>query len=212
MTPDQRAEIILSTLAAANPKPTTELAYRNGYELVVAVSLSAQCTDKRVNQVTPAFFERFPDPETLSKASVEEIFSFIKSVSFPNNKSKHLKGMAEKLMADYGGKIPESILDLESLPGVGRKTANVVASVLFHIPAMPVDTHVFRVAHRTGLADGKTPLIVEKQLTGIIPASRLADAHHWLILHGRYVCKARNPDCSTCIIRDYCQYFEKNSQ
>lgn len=190
------------------PIAKSELNYENPYQLIVAVILSAQCTDKRVNMTTPALFERYPDAEALSKATVEEIYELIKSISYPNNKSKNLLGMAKVLMSDFNGIVPDDVDKLQILPGVGRKTANVVASVAFNKPAMAVDTHVFRVSARIGLTkNAKNPLETEKQLVKYIPESIIPKAHHWLILHGRYVCKARKPDCEKCGINTICEYF-----
>lgn len=190
------------------PIAESELNFENPYQLIVAVILSAQCTDKRVNMTTPAFFERYPDAETLSKASVGDIYELIKSISYPNNKSKNLLGMAKILMSDFQGIVPDDVDKLQILPGVGRKTANVVASVAFNKPAMAVDTHVFRVSARIGLTkDAKNPLETERQLVKYIPESVIPKAHHWLILHGRYVCKARRPDCEKCGINTICDYF-----
>lgn len=193
-----------------NPDAQTELHYGNPYELLVAVILSAQCTDKRINQVTPALFERFPDAESLAASASEEVFNYIRSVSYPNNKSKHLVGMAQKLIAQFDGVVPEKIEDLIQLPGVGRKTANVISSVVYKNPTMAVDTHVFRVADRLGLTSrAKTPLAAEKQLVKHLPEETIALAHHWLILHGRYICLARKPKCDECPITYFCKYFEK---
>ena len=191
----------------------TELVYTSPFQLLVAVILSAQCTDKRVNQITPALFSNFPNPESLSKATFEDVFPLIRSCSYPNNKSKHLIGMAQMLVRDFEGRVPTEIQDLQKLPGVGRKTANVVANVAFKQATMPVDTHVFRVAKRIGLAsqNSKTPYDVEKQLVRHIPAKYLGDAHHWLILHGRYICLARKPKCSECGLKPFCRYFEKST-
>lgn len=200
---------ILDKLAIAIPEPETELVYRNPYELLVAVILSAQCTDKRVNLVTPELFRSFPTPLSLSKASFEEVFEKIKSISFPNNKAKHLIGMAELLMRDHQGQVPDSIEALVKLPGVGRKTANVIVSVVYGQAAMAVDTHVFRVSQRLGLAKGTTPLEIEKQLMKLIPAERVPDAHHLLILHGRYTCLARNPKCGECAVWEECKWGAK---
>ena len=198
------------------PVAESELNFENPYQLIVAVILSAQCTDKRVNMTTPALFERYPDAETLSKAAVEDIYELIKSISYPNNKSKNLLGMAKVLMSDFNGVVPDDVDKLQTLPGVGRKTANVVASVAFNKPAMAVDTHVFRVSARIGLTkNAKNPLETEKQLVKHIPESVIPKAHHWLILHGRYVCKARKPECEKCGINTICEYFltkVKNSQ
>jgi endonuclease-3 len=174
------------------------------------VILSAQCTDKRVNMTTPAFFEKYPDPESLSKATTEEVFPLIKSVSYPNNKSKHLIGMAKMLVTDFHGQVPADVNELQKLPGVGRKTANVIASCIFNQPRMAVDTHVFRVSARLGLTRGaKNPLQAELQLVKHIPEDKIYLAHHWLILHGRYICVARNPKCPECKIKQFCRYYEK---
>lgn len=190
------------------PVAESELNFENPYQLIVAVILSAQCTDKRVNMTTPALFERYPDAEALSKAAVEDIYELIKSISYPNNKSKNLLGMAKVLMSDFNGVVPDDVDKLQTLPGVGRKTANVVASVAFNKPAMAVDTHVFRVSARIGLTkNAKNPLETEKQLVKYIPESVIPKAHHWLILHGRYVCKARKPECEKCGINTICEYF-----
>ena len=190
------------------PVAESELNFENPYQLIVAVILSAQCTDKRVNMTTPALFERYPDAEALSKAAVEDIYELIKSISYPNNKSKNLLGMAKVLMSDFNGVVPDDVDKLQTLPGVGRKTANVVASVAFNKPAMAVDTHVFRVSARIGLTkNAKNPLETEKQLVNHIPESVIPKAHHWLILHGRYVCKARKPECEKCGINTICEYF-----
>ena len=194
------------------PDARSELCCHNPYELLVAVILSAQCTDKRVNMVTPAFYERFPDAELLSKASREDIFSLIKSCSYPNNKTKSLLGMGKMLFEDFGGVVPSDVETLQKLPGVGRKTANVVASVVFNAPVMPVDTHVFRVANRMGLTkNSKNPLQTERQLVQYIPESLIPLAHHWLILHGRYVCLARKPKCGECGARGFCEDYQKKS-
>lgn len=194
------------------PEVETELNYSTPFELLVAVILSAQCTDKRINQVTPALFEAYPTPEAMSYAEVEDIFHFIKSVSYPNNKSKHLAAMSKKMMSEFDGIVPDNIIDLQKLQGVGRKTANVVVSVLFNQPAMAVDTHVFRVSARLGLTkNAKNPLQTEKQLVKYLPENVIAKAHHWLILHGRYTCVARNPKCQKCNISNFCNYFQKKS-
>ena len=171
--------------------------------------LSAQCTDKRVNMHTPALFLRFPTPEMLAQATFEEVYDLIKSISFPNNKAKHLIGMARMLVSDFGGEVPSEVEQLERLPGVGRKTANVVASIIYNKPVIAVDTHVFRVCHRLGFSAGKTPLEVEKDLNKLIPMQERAIAHHWLILHGRYICTARNPKCAGCPIREWCKWEGK---
>ncbi len=190
------------------PIAETELHYSNPYELLVAVILSAQCTDKRVNQITPPFFERFPTAEVLAASSSDEVFEMIRSCSYPNNKSKHLVGMAQKLTNEFGGIVPSDVDELQKLPGVGRKTANVIASVVYDKPAMAVDTHVFRVADRIGLTTGaKNPHQAEMQLIANIPEELIPKAHHWLILHGRYVCKARKPDCQKCGLTKWCKHF-----
>lgn len=188
------------------PVAESELNYENPYQLMVAVILSAQCTDKRVNMHTPAFFVRFPDAQSLSVATFEEVFNLIKSISFPNNKAKHLLGMAKMLVQEHNGEVPSDREKLEKLPGVGRKTANVVASIIFNKPYIAVDTHVFRVSHRMGLSLGKTPLEVEEDLNKIVPVSERAIAHHWLILHGRYICTARNPKCNVCPVAKSCNF------
>ncbi len=193
------------------PIAESELNYYSPYQLLIAVILSAQCTDKRVNMTTPALFEAFPEPETLAASNPETVFSYIKSISYPNNKAKHLVEMAKVLMKDFNGIVPNNIEDLMKLPGVGRKTANVVVSVAFDVPAMPVDTHVFRVSNRIGLTDNsKTPLETEKELVKYIPRNILGKAHHWLILHGRYVCMARKPHCDKCGIKEFCKYYSTN--
>lgn len=192
------------------PVAETELHYENPFQLLIAVILSAQCTDKRVNIVTPALFEAYPAPEKLAVAEFDDVFPYIKSISYPNNKTKHLIGMAKMLIEDFGGKIPETHKELVKLPGVGRKTANVVASVAFDVPGMPVDTHVFRVSQRIGLVKpSKTPLEVEKQLLANVPENLLHKFHHWLILHGRYTCLARSPRCSECGLTEVCKYYKK---
>ncbi len=202
-----RYKAVIERFAAEMPSPKTELHYENPYQLLVAVILSAQCTDKRVNMITPALFEAYPTAADLAKASADDIFALIKSCSYPNNKTKSLMGMARKLTEDFGGEIPADIDSLMSLPGVGRKTANVILSVIFNHPAMAVDTHVFRVAERIGLTTrSRNPLSTEKKLTGNIPEELIAKAHHWLILHGRYVCKARKPMCEGCFLADICRH------
>ncbi|MFZ4462910.1 MAG: endonuclease III [Bacteroidales bacterium] len=193
------------------PIAETELEYADPYQLLVAVILSAQCTDKRVNMITPAFYEAFPTVEVLAEAQLDTIFDKIKSCSYPNNKAKNLSGMAKTLVRDFNGIVPEDIEELQKLPGVGRKTANVVASVVFNKPAMAVDTHVFRVAERIGLTiNAKNPLDSEKQLVQFLPDEVIPKAHHWLILHGRYVCKARRPLCENCGIIHFCHWFLTN--
>jgi endonuclease-3 len=206
-----RYDNILGWFSQNMPLAKSELDYSNPFELLVAVVLSAQCTDKRVNLVTPALFKAFPSAEQMAKASIDDILYYISSVSYPNNKAKHLLGLSVALLEKFSGVVPDNIEDLQSLPGVGRKTANVVMAVAFNKPAMPVDTHVFRVSHRLGLvpSTATTPLAVEKKLVKNIPAEMLADAHHWLLLHGRYVCKALKPDCENCGIKIYCSFSSK---
>lgn len=204
MNREERYAAVLEWFRENMPVAESELKYGSAYELLVAVMLSAQCTDKRVNMVTPALFERFPSPAALSEASFEDIFSLIRSISYPNSKARHLIGMAQRLVADYGGEVPSDVDELMTLPGVGRKTANVVASIMFDKPVIAVDTHVFRVAHRLGLSDGKTPDAVSRELEADIPADERPKAHHWLILHGRYVCTARNPRCTACGLASLC--------
>jgi endonuclease-3 len=190
------------------PIAKSELHYLDPFQLLIAVILSAQCTDKRVNMITPALFEAFPTPEVLAAASPEAVYEYIKSVSYPNNKAKHLVGMAQMLVEQFKGVVPADVDELQKLPGVGRKTANVIASVVYDKPAMAVDTHVFRVANRIGLTNNsKTPLETEKELVGHIPEKLIPKAHHWLILHGRYVCMARNPKCDCCGISPWCKHY-----
>lgn len=213
MTKKERFEKVIDYFLTHQPIAETELDYSTPYELLVAVILSAQCTDKRVNQLTPALFERWPNAPALSTAQPEEIFEYIKSCSYPNNKSKHLAGMARMLVKDFDNVVPSDVKTLQKLPGVGRKTANVIASVVYDKPAMAVDTHVFRVSERIGLTRGaKTPLETEKQLVKHIPEEHIATAHHWLILHGRYVCTARKPKCAECGLKDWCRFFEKEQK
>ena len=208
MTLKNKFKCVIEYFEKNMPVAESELNFENPYQLIVAVILSAQCTDKRVNMTTPALFERYPDAEALSKATVEDIYELIKSISYPNNKSKNLLGMAKVLMSDFNGIVPDDVDKLQILPGVGRKTANVVASVAFNKPAMAVDTHVFRVSARIGLTkNAKNPLETERQLVKYIPESVIPKAHHWLILHGRYVCKARKPECEKCGISTICEYF-----
>jgi endonuclease III len=210
MNTKQRYDHVIAHFLEHMPVAETELAYSNPYELLVAVILSAQCTDKRVNMVTPALFDRFPDAQQLAEAPVDEVFHYIRSISYPNNKAKHLVGMAHMLVHDFGGTIPSDIAELQKLPGVGRKTANVVASVIFEKPAMAVDTHVFRVSERLGLTrNAKTPLAAEQQLVRHIPEQFIAKAHHWLILHGRYTCTARSPKCHECGLQHLCKHYSK---
>ncbi|MBN1462473.1 MAG: endonuclease III [Paludibacteraceae bacterium] len=207
MTKKERYKHIIAWFEKNMPVAESELHYSNPFELVIAVSLSAQCTDKRVNMVTPRLFQDFPTPEALAHASSEVVLDYIKSVSYPNNKAKNLVGMAKKLLTDFNGEVPRDIDLLQTLPGVGRKTANVVASVAFNINAMPVDTHVFRVSNRLGLTtNSTTPLATEKELVKYIPAHLLGKAHHWILLHGRYVCKARKPECEKCGLTQWCLY------
>jgi len=192
------------------PNADTELHYKNAFHLLIAVILSAQCTDKRVNMITPALFKKFPNPASLAKSNYTEVFEFIKTCSYPNNKARHLVEMAKALIENFNGEIPSDIDDLQKLPGVGRKTANVIASVVFKKPTMAVDTHVFRVSERIGLTTNSyTPLETEKQLVKNLPKDKISTAHHWLILHGRYVCIARKPKCSECGITNICRYFNK---
>ncbi|MGI6324028.1 MAG: endonuclease III [Bacteroidales bacterium] len=208
MTLRERYRLTLNYFSSENPSVETELKYNNPFELLVAVILSAQCTDKRVNMITPPLLKRFPDAASMAKAEQSEIFSYIKSCSYPNNKAKHLLGMAKMLTEEFNGEIPDDPLLLQKLPGVGRKTANVIASVVFKKPVMAVDTHVFRVSARIGLTNNaKTPKDAEEQLTRNIPLNMMHKAHHWLILHGRYVCKARNPQCTNCGLAEFCKYF-----
>ena len=211
MTKKERYKKVISWFEENMPIAETELDYGSPYELLVSVILSAQCTDKRVNIITPAFFERFPEAETLSVSSVEEIFEFIRTCSYPNNKAKHLSGMAKLLLSEFNGIVPSDIDDLQKLPGVGRKTANVIASVVFNKPAMAVDTHVFRVSKRIGLTNNsKTPFDTEMQLIKHIPEVLIPKAHHWLILHGRYMCIARKPRCQDCGLISFCKHYQKN--
>lgn len=213
MTLKERYEGILQTFAREMPSPQTELHYDSPFHLLLAVILSAQCTDKRINLISPALFEAYPTPRTLAAAEPEQVYEYIKSVTFPNAKSRNLVGAAKRLMEEFGGEVPGDIDSLTSLPGVGRKTANVMLAVVWGEAAMPVDTHVFRVAERLGLTRGsKTPLATERTLTRHIPGTILADAHHWLILHGRYVCKARKPQCSVCSVSAYCRYYQKTTK
>jgi endonuclease III len=204
-----RYKAVINYFESAMPIAETELLYKSPYQLLVAVILSAQCTDKRVNIITPPFYEVFPDAESLSNASEDQVFELIKSCSYPNNKSKNLIGMARTLVNEFKGVVPSDIDELQKMPGVGRKTANVIASVVFNLPAMAVDTHVFRVSNRIGLTtNSRTPLATEKQLVKYIPQSKLAIAHHWLILHGRYVCVARKPKCTGCGLKEFCKYYQ----
>lgn len=207
MTVAERYRAVIDRFIERMPDVQTELNYGSPYQLLVAVILSAQCTDKRVNLVTPALFEAFPDPESLAAATPDRVFELIRSVSYPNNKTRLLQGMARRLVDEFGSRVPDDLDDLLSLPGVGRKTANVILSVLYHRPAMAVDTHVFRVAERLGLTTrSHSPLATERTLVSHIPEQHIATAHHWLILHGRYVCKARRPLCADCFLSDICRY------
>ena len=211
MTRAKRFRFFLDYFTTHFPEPKTELAYGSPYELIVAVVLSAQCTDKRVNLVMPALLAEFPTAAHLGAATADDIFPFIRSVSYPNNKAKHLAGLGRMLTEDFGGEVPSQLDELQRLPGVGRKTANVVVSVIYNQPAMAVDTHVFRVSHRLGLVPktATTPLAVEKALVRYIPEELIAKAHHWLILHGRYICVARSPKCGICPLAPTCAYFDK---
>jgi endonuclease-3 len=209
-----RYQGVIDYFLANVPIAETELTYDNPFQLLVAVILSAQCTDKRVNLTTPGIFKKYPDPASMSKASFDDLFPLVKSISYPNNKTKHLIGMSQLLMDVFNGEVPMTIEDLVKLPGVGRKTANVITSVIDQQPNMAVDTHVFRVSRRVGLVPmtAKTPLAVEKDLIKNIPAVLVHKAHHWLILHGRYTCLARSPKCDTCGITDFCKYYEKENK
>ncbi|MFL5744102.1 MAG: endonuclease III [Niastella sp.] len=210
MTRKQRYQFVIDYFLHHAPDAETELLYDNPYQLLVAVILSAQCTDKRVNMTTPAIFEKYPDAYSLSKATFDELFPLIRSISYPNNKTKHLIGMAQKLQTEFNGEVPLTVDELVTLPGVGRKTANVITSVVDQQPNMAVDTHVFRVAARIGLTlNAKTPFAAEKQLIQHIPKELVHIAHHWLILHGRYICVARNPKCDKCGITEVCKYYQQ---
>jgi len=210
MTKKERYNHVIAYFKEHRPFAETELSYRTPYELLVAVILSAQCTDKRVNIITQEFFRQYPDVESLSRAEIHDIFELIRSCSYPNNKAKHLSGMAQKLLREFNGVVPSDVDELQKLPGVGRKTANVIASVVYNKPAMAVDTHVFRVAARLGLTwRAKTPLETEKQLIQYIPEELIPLAHHWLILHGRYVCLARKPKCEICGLQTWCKYYQR---
>lgn len=212
MTLKERYSFVRDWFRKNMPEAHTELAYSNPFELLVSVILSAQCTDRRVNLVTPPLFERYGTPSALARASFEEVFPLIRSISYPNSKTTHLIAMAKKLISDFDGDIPSDIDSLMSLPGVGRKTANVIASIVYDKPVIAVDTHVFRVSHRIGLSDGKTPEAVEKDLERHIPEDERAKAHHWLILHGRYVCTARKPSCEECGLNPWCRYHIDNNR
>lgn len=210
MLKKERFAKILAYFIKNSPVAETELQYKNPFQLLVAVILSAQCTDKRVNTITPSLFNKYPDAPSMALAHSDDIFKLIRSISYPNNKAKHLVGMAQKLGREFKNIIPSDIAALQTLPGVGRKTANVIASVIYNKPAMAVDTHVFRVSARLGLTtNAKTPLATEIQLVKHIPEKLIATAHHWLILHGRYVCLARKPNCSECELKSYCKYYSQ---
>ena len=210
MTTAQRYKHIIAWFSENMPVAETELHYSDPFGLLVAVILSAQCTDKRVNMITPRLLADFPTPEVMAASSHEVIFEYIRSISYPNNKAKHLVGMAQKLVSDFGGEMPDDIDQLQTLPGVGRKTANVIASVIFNKPTMAVDTHVFRISERLGLStNSKSPLQTELELVKHIPSELIPKAHHWLILHGRYVCVARKPKCEECGLRPWCRYYTK---
>ena len=213
MTKEERYKGVMGWFQENGALAETELHYTDPFQLLIAVILSAQCTDKRVNMTTPAFFKAFPAVETLAVTSPDVVYEYIKSVSYPNNKAKHLVGMAQKLLSEFNGEVPSEVEDLLKLPGVGRKTANVIASVIFDKPTMAVDTHVFRVANRIGLTDNsKSPLATEKELVNHIPESLISKAHHWLILHGRYICLARKPKCLECGLQPWCRFFHSEIQ
>ena len=206
----ERFEHILAWFAEHMPVAESELHYSNPYELLVAVMLSAQCTDKRVNMVTPGLFAAYPTPQALAQASSDEVFEYVQSVSYPRSKAEHLVAMAQRLVEVYGGQVPDNIEDLQTLQGVGRKTANVVCAVIWNQPTMAVDTHIFRVSERLGLTtNSKNPLQTEKALVRYIPSDVIPKAHHWLLLHGRYVCQARKPKCEECGLNEYCRYYKK---
>jgi len=212
MTTEERYLHILDWFMENMSNAETELNYSNPFELLVAVILSAQCTDKRVNMVTPQLFSDFPTPEAMASTTPEKLLEYIRSVSYPNSKAKHLVEMSRKLVADFEGKVPDNVDKLQTLPGVGRKTANIIVSVIYNQPAMPVDTHVFRVSERLGLTtDSKNPLQTERELVRHIPPQLLPIAHHWLILHGRYVCHARKPKCNVCGLKSWCRYYFNHS-
>lgn len=214
MTLKERYQFIIQYFSEHLPEPETELMYDNPYQLLVAVVLSAQCTDKRVNMVTPDLFQRFPTPQHLADAAVEEVFEYIRSISYPNNKAKHLVGLGTMLVQDFGGNIPMTVEELIKIPGVGRKTANVITSVLDQQPNMAVDTHVYRVSRRIGLVPmtANTPIKVERILIKHFPDEYIHKAHHWLILHGRYTCLARTPKCSICELKTACKYFTQTNK
>lgn len=209
----ERYQRVIEWFSASMPIAETELNYENPYQLLVAVILSAQCTDKRINQITPALFNAYPTPESMAKATVDDIFTYIKSVSYPNNKARNLHGMSRTLVEEFNSEVPSDLTDLLKIPGVGRKTANVIRSVIFGQSAMAVDTHVFRVSERIGLTTkSKNPRQTEETLVRYIPSELIGKAHHWLILHGRYVCKARRPDCLNCGLTEMCRYYQKNNK
>ena len=213
MTTKERFHSVLGWFEANMPVAESELNYRNPYELLVAVMLSAQCTDKRVNMVTPALFEAYPTPEALAQATSDEVFEYIQSVSYPRSKAEHLAAMAKRLTEGYHSQVPDNIDDLQTLQGVGRKTANVVCAVIWNQPTMAVDTHIFRVSERLGLTThSKNPLQTEKALVKYIPAEVIPKAHHWLLLHGRYVCQARKPQCEKCGLKEFCRFYGKNEK
>ena len=213
MTIAERYQRVIEWFSASMPIAETELNYENPYQLLVAVILSAQCTDKRINQITPALFNAYPTPESMAKATVDDIFTYIKSVSYPNNKARNLHGMSRTLVEEFNSEVPSDLTDLLKIPGVGRKTANVIRSVIFGQSAMAVDTHVFRVSERIGLTtNSKNPRQTEETLVRHIPSELIGKAHHWLILHGRYVCKARRPDCLNCGLTEMCRYYQKNNK
>ena len=203
---------IIGWFQANMPVAESELVFSNSYELLVAVMLSAQCTDRRINMVTPALFKRFPTPQDMAASTRDEILGYIKSVSYPNSKSEHLLEMSRKLVSDFGGTVPDDLDALQTLPGVGRKTANVIGAIMFDKPVIAVDTHVFRISRRLGLSKGETVLAVEKDLTAGIPADIRPKAHHWLLLHGRHICKSQKPQCGICGLTPYCDHFKKNSK
>ena len=208
----ERYNAVLSTLEAKMGKVGSELNFGSPFQLLVAVMLSAQCTDKRVNAVTPALFGKYPDAASLAKAGFEDVYELVKSVSYPNSKSRHITAMAAMLVSDFNSEVPSDPDELVKLPGVGRKTANVVAAIIYGKPVIAVDTHVFRVSRRIGLSRGTTVEAVCRDLTGHIPAEKRADAHHWLLLHGRYICTARNPKCAECPITDFCASYDQASE
>lgn len=213
MTIAERYQRVIEWFSESMPIAETELNYENPYQLLVAVILSAQCTDKRINQITPALFNAYPTPESMAKATVDDIFTYIKSVSYPNNKARNLHGMSRTLVEEFNSEVPSDLTDLLKIPGVGRKTANVIRSVIFGQSAMAVDTHVFRVSERIGLTtNSKNPRQTEETLVRHIPSELIGKAHHWLILHGRYVCKARRPDCLNCGLTEMCRYYQKNNK